>query len=203
MAKPQALLRSLFLGGVLPVVAFALVENYYGTMGGLIAGITFGIGELTYEYVRFRKIQGITIVGNLLVIVLGGLSLFENNPVFFKLQPAFLIFAFAGLLIGSSLLKKPFLVEMSRKQMPDAPEVVRQRLSGLNLRLGFCMIGIGLLSVYAAYFWSTPAWALLKGVGVPVILVVYMLIEVVVIRLLAKRPVRDKALVMDPSLPPK
>jgi intracellular septation protein len=183
-------IKAIFLGGILPVAAFALVENFYGTMGGLIAGIAFGVGELTYEYVRFRKVQWITIIGNLLVIALGGLSLFEDNPVFFKLQPAILIFVFAALLIGSSLIGKPFLVEVSRKQMPNAPEVVRKNLSGMNFRLGFCMLGIGVLSVYAAYYWSTAAWAMLKGIGVPIILVLYMAVEILVIRWWARKRMR-------------
>lgn len=187
MISKRSALTSLFVGGLLPVVAFALVENFYGTMGGLIAGITFGVGELVYEYFRFRKVQGITIASNILVIALGGLSLIEDNPIFFKLQPALIIFAFAGLLIGSSLLKRPFLVALSRKQNPAAPEVVFQRLGGVNLRLGFCMIGIGLLSVYAAYAWSTANWALLKGVGVPILLVIYLGVEIFLIRMFVKK----------------
>ncbi len=164
-------------------MAFALAENYYGVVGGLIAGIAFGLGELTYEYVRFKKVAGITLVGNLMVIVLGGISLFENNPVFFKLQPALLIFAFAAVLIGSSVLKRPFLVAMSRKQRPDLPEAAVRHLHGLNLRLGFLMIAIGALSVYAAYFWSTASWAFLKGVGTPLLIVFYMIAEVVLMRI--------------------
>ncbi len=192
--KPKgAGIKSIIFGGLLPIIAFALVENFYGTLGGLIAGIAFGVGELSYELIRFRKVQWITIVGNALVIVLGGLSLLEDNPVFFKLQPAILIFVFAGLLIGSSIIGKPFLVEMSRKQMPDAPEVVRQHLARMNLRVGFCLVGIGALSVYAAYAWSTAAWATLKAVGAPVILVIYMGAEIIVVRYRAKKRRRHES----------
>lgn len=176
------ILGTLLVGGVLPIVAFAVVENYYGTVGGLIAGIFFGLAELIYEKLRFGKLQGITIAANLMVIVLGGLSLIENDPVFFKLQPAFMIFAFSGLLIGSSALKKPFLLALARKQNPTLPESAHRALSGLNLRLGLFMILIGALSVYAAYRWSTAHWAILKGVGVPLLIGVYMLAEVLWIR---------------------
>ncbi len=179
-------LRALVLGGVLPVIAFTLVEEWYGTVGGLIAGVVFGAGELTYEYVRFRKIQGVTIAGNALVIILGGLSLIEGNAVLFKLQPAFLLFAFAGFLLLSSALKRPFLVEMSKKQMTangqELPEEARRRLTGMNTRIGICLFVIALLSVHAAYYWSTPAWAFLKGIGAPAILVIYMGIEILILR---------------------
>jgi len=180
---PKPAWSALFLGGLLPIAAFALVEHFYGTMGGLIAGMIFGLGELTYEYVRFRKIQGITIGSNLMILILGGLSLIEDDPIFFKLQPALIVFVFAGLLIVSSWLKKPFLVALARKQNPETPEWLLGRLSGVNLRLGFCMLGLGALSLHAAYNWSTANWALLKGVGAPLITVGYMGAEVLASRL--------------------
>lgn len=180
-------MRSLFLGGVLPVVAFALVEEYYGTIGGLIAGVVFGIGELTYEYVRFRKIQGVTVAGNALVIILGGLSLVEGNAVLFKLQPALLLFAFAAFILVSSAIKRPLLVEMSKKQVPHMPDEARKRLAGMNTRIGFCLAAIGALSAHAAFYWSTPAWAFLKGVGAPAILIAYMGLEIMILRRSARK----------------
>lgn len=185
--KLKSSARALFLGGVLPVIAFALVEEWYGTLGGLIAGIVFGVGELAYEYIRFKKIQGVTIAGNALVIVLGGLSLIEGNAVLFKLQPAILIFAFAGFLLVSSAIGRPLLVEMSKKQNPDAPVELHQKLSGMNVRIGLCLIVIGAISVYAAFYWSTAAWAFLKGIGAPLILFAYMAIEIVILRRQARR----------------
>jgi intracellular septation protein len=183
-------LRALFLGGVLPVIAFALVEEWYGTIGGLIAGVVFGVSELTYEYVRFRKVQGVTIAGSALVIILGGLSLIEGNAVLFKLQPAFLLFAFAGFLLVSSAMKRPFLVEMSQKQMTargqKIPEEARLRMGKMNTRIGVCLLAIGFLSIHAAYYWSTPAWAFLKGIGAPAILIIYMCVEILVLRKTAR-----------------
>ena len=187
MQSRSQVLRSLLLGGLLPVIAFTVAEQIYGIVGGLIAGVVFGVGEVIYELVRFRKVQGITIIGNLLVVGLGALSLLENDSSLFKLQPAILIFAFAGLLIGSSLLGKPFLVMLAKKQMPNAPEAAFQQMGAMNFRAGFCFIAIGLLSVEAAYHWSTAAWAALKGIGVPVIFGLYMLAEILIFRWRVKR----------------
>lgn len=183
----KASARALFLGGVLPVIAFALAEEWYGTIGGLIAGIVFGAGELTYEFIRYKKIQGVTIAGNALVIVLGGLSLIEGNAVLFKLQPAILVFAFAAFLLVSSAIGRPLLVEMSKKQNPGAPEELHKKLAGMNTRIGLCLIAIGLVSVHAAFYWSTAAWAFLKGIGAPLILFAYMAVEIVILRRRARR----------------
>jgi intracellular septation protein len=119
---------------------------------------------------------------------LGGISLLESDPLFFKLQPAILCFAFAGFLLGSTMIGKPMLVEMMKKQRPDAPPEAFAMAGGMNFRVGLCMIVVGVIGVHAAYYWSTAAWATYKGVGVPIIILVYMLGEVAVARARRKRP---------------
>ena len=40
--NPKAQAASFFFAGLLPVIAFTLIEEYYGTVAGLIAGMVFG-----------------------------------------------------------------------------------------------------------------------------------------------------------------
>lgn len=165
---------------ILPVIVFALIENYFGTVAGLIAGVVLGIGELVYERVTLGRIQGVTLAANALVIALGALSLFEDDPTFFKLQPAILVFAMAAFFIGSSLVKRPMLVELAKKQRPDLPPVALQSLSGLNFRVGMFLILVGAIGVHAALKWSTPLWAAYKAAGAPVALVLYVFLDLLI-----------------------
>ncbi|MGZ3653062.1 MAG: inner membrane-spanning protein YciB [Bdellovibrionota bacterium] len=188
MNQRAAGIRNFLLGGLAPIVAFAVVEEIYGTIGGVIAGIVFGGGEILWEYRRFGKVQGITWLSNALVLVLGLLSIWENNGVFFKLQPAIFMVVFAGIFLGSSALNRPFLVETAKKQNPNIPPEILVRFKGVNTRLGFVFIALAVLCVYSAVYWSTAAWATLKGVGLPVLTSAYMLIEIVIIRFRNRRP---------------
>ena len=169
-----------FVASLLPVVAFAVFEEVYGTKAGLIAGVALACGEIAYEWKTLGRPQNITIVANVLVLALGGLSLYESNPTFFKLQPAILVFVFAGVLIGSSLIGKPFLVGLMKKQRPDLNELGATLLNGLNLRMGIALVFAGLIGVYAAFEWPTAWWATYKAVGVPVFLVAYMFLDVLI-----------------------
>lgn len=54
-AKSQAL--ALFFGGLLPVIAFTVIEEKYGTVAGLIAGIVFGLGEVLFETIKYKKVR--------------------------------------------------------------------------------------------------------------------------------------------------
>lgn len=190
-------LRAALLGGLIPVLVFTFVEEYYGTLWGLIAGMVFGVGELIWEKVKQGKIDKITWLGNGLILVLGGVSLFTQEGVWFKLQPSILESVMGVLCVGSVLLGKPFLTAMATKQgtLRHAPESVRPLLEaqfkGLTLRFGIFFLLHAALAAYAAFYWSTRAWMILKGVGFTVSLLVYGLIEVLFMR---RRMARQAAL---------
>ena len=183
--KSQAL--SAFFGGVVPVVVFTVIEEKYGVMAGLIAGMTFGLGEVIYEVVRYKKVSTMTWIGNGLLIGLGAVSLVSSDGIWFKLQPALLEFGFFIFLLGSWLIKKPFLKLMIQKQNPDAPQFLKDRMSGMTLRFSLFMLAHALLATWAAFEWTTEAWALLKGVGLTVSTVVFMIAEVLWTRFKIKK----------------
>lgn len=178
--KGQAL--SLFFGGLLPVIAFTVIEEKYGPQAGLMAGLVFGGGEIIYELVRYKKVSQITWIGNGLLLGLGAISLFFNDGIWFKLQPAIMEFGMFVFLLGSWLVKKPFLQIMVEKQNPEIPQILKDNLSGITFRMSFFFLIHASLATYAAFYWSTESWALLKGVGLTVSMIFYMICEMILIR---------------------
>lgn len=187
-----------FFAGLLPVIAFTIIEEKYGVVAGLIAGMVFGGGEIIYELVRYRKVAMMTWFGNGLLLALGAVSLIFNEGLWFKLQPALVEGAFALALWGSCLKKKPLLVWLGEKQGQQFPPLVRERLAGVTFRVGlFFAIHTG-LAVWAALYWDTTEWALLKGVGLTVSFVVYLVAEMLWLRRsLTKQSVREEQKVED------
>lgn len=189
----QNAIRTLLLGGVLPVAAFAIVEELWGAKAGLVAGMAFGVGEILWEWRTQKKVQTITWVGNVLLLVLGGVSIVSDEGYWFKLQPALLEGAMALALFGSQILGKPLLLAMAKKQMPmhALPEAARpvfeSRLRGMNARMGVFFAIHTVLAVWSALTWSTASWALLKGVGFTVSMVVYVAAEVLWARFSTRR----------------
>ncbi len=188
MSARKSAVTSFLLGGLLPIVAFVVVEQIYGLKGGVIAGLVFCVGEIAWELRKSGKVQGITILSSALILILGALSLWEDDGIFFKLQPAIFMAVFAVVFFLSSLLGRPFLLELSRKQNPNLPLALSERLRGMNIRLGLLFVGLAGLSAYAAFYWSTAAWATLKAAGLPVIMVFYILLEMVWIRASGRPP---------------
>lgn len=188
-------MRSLIVGGILPVIAFSVIEDRFGTVWGLVAGMVFGLGEIIWEWREQGRVSAITWTGNGMILVLGAVSLLTNEGVWFKLQPALIE---AGMALGlwvSCVMGKPLLVAMARKQgtlREDWPEPVRLRvqgaLTGLTVRLGFFFGAHAALATWAALKWSTAAWAVLKGVGFTGSMVVYLLAEGARLRYRIRQP---------------
>ncbi|WP_413586891.1 inner membrane-spanning protein YciB [Bdellovibrio sp. HCB274] len=179
-AKSKA--AAVFFAGLLPVIAFTVIEEKYGTIAGLIAGMIFGVGEICFELYKHKKVQKITWIGNGLLLVLGGISLISDEGIWFKLQPAIMEAVFAIALWVSVALNKPLIVVLAEQQGQKLPEFMKVRMKGMTFRMGgFFAIHTG-LAIWAALQWSTTAWAMLKGVGLTVSLIVYMLVEVLFIR---------------------
>lgn len=179
-AKAQAL--AFFFGGLLPVIAFTVIEDQYGTIAGIIAGMIFGLGEVLYEYLTIKKVSTMTWVGNLLILILGGVSLISSEGLWFKLQPALFEGFFALGLWLSVLLKKNILVLMAEKQGATFPEFMKSKMDGICIRLGFFFALHTGLAIWAALAWTTTQWALLKGVGLTVSFIIYMIAEMLYLR---------------------
>jgi intracellular septation protein len=181
-SSPKTAALALFFGGILPVIAFTVIEEKYGVIAGLIAGMIFGGGEIAYELIRYRKVATMTWIGNGLLLVLGGISLVSSEGLWFKLQPALMEALFALAMWGSCLAKKPLLVFLAEKQGQQFPEAIKSKMMGVTLRTGlFFAIHTG-LAIWAALEWSTTNWALLKGVGLTVSFIIYLLTEVFYLR---------------------
>lgn len=174
---PKSRALSLFFGGLLPVIAFTVIEEKYGPQAGLIAGLIFGGGEIIYELIRYKKVSQITWIGNGLLLGLGAISLIFHDGIWFKLQPAIMEFGMFVFFLGSWIVKKPFLKMMIEKQNPEMPQIFKDNLSGITLRMSFFFLAHAVLATYAALYWSTEAWAILKGVGLTVSMIIYMIFE--------------------------
>lgn len=159
-----------------------MIEEKYGIVAGLVAGMIFGGGEIIYELVRHRKVARMTWVGNGLLLGLGALSLISSEGLWFKLQPALMEGLFTLALWGSCLMRKPLLVVIANQQNQSLPLEVQERLNGVTWRTGGFFAFHTALAVWAALEWSTTNWALLKGVGLMGSFVLYLCIEVFYLR---------------------
>ena len=78
---------SLLLFGILPLIAFVIIDSFAGLTAGLIAGVAFAIAELIYTLVVYGTVDGLTIGSTVLILIFGFLSFKSKKDIYFKLQP--------------------------------------------------------------------------------------------------------------------
>jgi len=62
-----------------------------------------------FSYLIEKKIPIMPTVGASIILVFGGLTIFFDNEIFFKMKPTIINILFATLLYGGEILKKPLL----------------------------------------------------------------------------------------------
>ncbi len=154
-----------FAIGLIPLFAFILADELYGTETGLLVGILSGVAYAVYYYIRFRQVEKFILFDTALIIVLGGISLLLNNEIFFKLKPALVELILVALVGIHAFSDKPILTMMGKRYMGDMPTAPAQAemLKKLSRLLFVVLLGHTALIVYSAWFWSKEAWAFISG----------------------------------------
>ena len=112
--------------------------------------------------------------GLVVVVVLGGLTLWFHSEVFIKWKPTIIYWLMgAGLLIGEVFMKRDVLSQMMGGQI-SAPEAVWRRLTWAWVAFFSSM---GVLNLYVAFNYSTDLWVTFKMWGTLGLLLVFTLIQ--------------------------
>ncbi len=153
------------LPGLLPLFAFILIDEIWGTQAGLIAALCIGAGELSWIWIKERRFERFVLFDTLLLLVLGAISLLLHNDIFFKLKPGLVQLILCAILAFSAYSKVNIVALMSQRYMKDVKlndaQLVQMRNS---MKLMFWIfLAHTALVFYAAFFLSDAAWAFISG----------------------------------------
>lgn len=153
------------LPGFLPLFAFILADELWGTTVGLIVAIASGVIELAWYWLKDRRFDTFILLDTLLIIVLGIISIVLENEVFFKIKPA-LIGVLMCVILGISVFTPSnFLMAMSKRYMKGIELTDQQYLQmKRNMKLLFWLfVAYTALVFYSVWFMSKEAWAFISG----------------------------------------
>ena len=123
---------------------------------------------------RRRKIDMMLWITFVLVVVLGGATVWFHNATFIKWKPSVLYWAMGlAFWISQTFFRKNLLQTMMGQQL-ELPASVWQRLN-LAWIMFFALMGV--LNLYVAYSYSTSTWASFKAFGATGLMLVFMLAQ--------------------------
>ena len=137
----------------------------------VIVATVVQIGTLLAQRKKIDMMLWITFV---LVVVLGGATVWFHNATFIKWKPSVLYWAMGlAFWISQTFFRKNLLQTMMGQQL-ELPAPVWQRLNVAWIAFFALM---GLLNLYVAYSFSTSTWASFKAFGATGLMLVFMLAQ--------------------------
>lgn len=117
---------------------------------------------------RLAPMQIATLV---LVVLFGGLSVWLNDPRFFKMKPTMIYLLFAAILGCSLVARRNWLGAVLSEALPMDGEGWRK----LTLRMTLLFLGLALANEIVWRSMSESAWVYFKTFGLPLILFLFLM----------------------------
>ncbi|NPA38028.1 MAG: NUDIX domain-containing protein [Chlorobi bacterium] len=165
--------------GFIPVIAFIVADEVWGTFYGLIVAIVIGVTELVYSLMKYRTIDRFVLLDIGLLLALGGISLVFDNDIFFKVKPGIINLIITGL-IGYSAFSKNNIVLMMSKRYMKGVEFNPYQMWLLNesmSRLFWILLVYSVMTIIAAFVPQKLVWDFMAGPGMFVVFGVFMGVE--------------------------
>ena len=172
-----------FLLGILPLLAFVVIDSFAGMKSALWSAIGFAILEVVYSLYMYHTLDELTIGSFVLVVIFAFFSFRSKNPMYFKMQPVALGLSFALAFLIFQWMDHPLLIVMLNKYQPMIPEQARTLFQEAHMQLilarashylgwGF-LLHAGLVA-YSALKLSNWWWLMLRGIGVYIMMGICM-----------------------------
>jgi intracellular septation protein A len=178
----KTLIKNMLLS-FLPLLLFVAAEEYLSnhfpeqeaTRYALILAISLGIIQTAYVWVKEKRLDKMLLMDTGLIVLLGGVSLFSGNDLFFKIKPALVQFIMV-LVLGFMAFMKPSLLSAMTGRIMKGVELQDSQLKAMQ-RSTQWMVAVlflhCLLIIYSAFYLSAEAWAFISGPLIYIVAAVY------------------------------
>lgn len=157
-----------------PVVLFFIAYKMYDIYTATVVIIVASIAQVLYFYIKHKRIEKMHIITLVLILVLGGLTLYLQDEDFIKWKPTIVNWGFALVFLGSHYIGQKPIIKRMMGQMIQLPELVWGRLSWLWI--AFFMLS-GATNLYVAFNYDTDTWVNFKLFGLMGMTLVFIVIQ--------------------------
>jgi intracellular septation protein len=145
-----------------PLVLFFVANARLGIFGATAVFMVAALTALSVGYAMTRRIEIMTLVTAVIVLVFGSLTLILHNEEFIKLKPTIIYLLFGGTLLGGLVFGKP-LLGLLLDQMFDLTDEGWRKLTW---RWTIFFFALAVLNEIVWRNFSTDFWVAFKLFGV-------------------------------------
>ncbi|MGZ8362743.1 MAG: inner membrane-spanning protein YciB [Caulobacteraceae bacterium] len=187
--KTRTLRTVVDLGGVFVFVAVFIAARVFLHLKGTEAMVfaTWGLvagsaAALALGYIVERRVAPVPLIGGLLALVFGVLTLVFHDPVFVKLKTTIINLVLAGVMFGGLALKRNPLKVMLSAAITMSDQGWRK----LTFRLGAFYLSMAVLNEIIWRTQSEDMWVAFRFPGLWLLTIAFMLTQVPLLRKDAK-----------------
>lgn len=173
---------------MIPLLVFIMADEIWGTKVGIIVALVCGIAEYMYIFIKESRSDRFVLADTALLVVLGGISIFLENAVFFKLKPALIEAIFCVILGISVFSDKNLILQMTGRYMKgiEIHEKAVERMRVMLRDLFWIFTLHTFLIVYSAFFMSERAWAFISTALFYIIFGIYFVLDIIKLKYLSR-----------------
>ena len=162
----------------IPIILFFVAYKLYGIYAATAVAIAATIIQVGFTWIKHRKVEKMHLITLVLIIVMGGLTLYLQDEQFIKWKPSIINWLFGIAFLGSQFLgKKPFVERMMSAEI-ELPSPVWTRL---NLSWASFFITLGFVNLYVIYNFDTDTWVNFKLFGMLGLTISFILLQAIYI----------------------
>ena len=134
--------------------------------------------SVVFSYIIEKKIPVMPTVGAIIILIFGGLTIYFDNDIFFKMKPTIINLLFAGILYGGVILNKPLL----RYLLGAALKLQDEGWKILTKRWIVFFIALAILNEIVWRTQSTDIWVNFKVFGILPLTFIFTLAQFTIIK---------------------
>ncbi len=145
-----------------PLAVFFIFYTRSGLQASILPFMVATVIAVLFSYILEKKIPIMPTVGAGIVLLFGGLTIYFDNDIFFKMKPTIINVLFAIILYGGILINKPllkYLLGAALKLEETGWKILTQRWIGF-------FIALAILNEIVWRTQSTDVWVNFKVFGI-------------------------------------
>ena len=145
-----------------PLAVFFIFYTRSGLQASILPFMVATVIAVLFSYILEKKIPIMPTVGAGIVLIFGGLTIYFDNDIFFKMKPTIINVLFAAILYGGILINKPllkYLLGAALKLEEAGWKILTQRWIGF-------FIALAVLNEIVWSTQSTEVWVNFKVFGI-------------------------------------
>ena len=161
-----------------PLAVFFIFYTRTDLQSAILPFMIATVIAVLFSYILQKKIPVMPTVGAIIILVFGGLTIYFDNEVFFKMKPTIINLLFAAILYGGIVFNKPLL----RYLLGAALKLQDKGWSILTKRWIAFFIALAILNEIIWRTQSTDIWVNFKVFGILPITFIFTITQFSVIK---------------------